>query len=350
MRLPVQPLAGVMALMAVCSCSTYREADMAAFLRNVPVVDEAASQKSLDAGGDAPDSPAAELAPMGALAVGGAMAPHAATIQKDCLLKIRVKEDPALNGSYPVNDIGAVQLGYVGPVILFNKTEAEAERKIQQILEGREFKNATVDVEIIRASYDRVQVVGHVVRPGVLQIGAGDGISLNDALLRAGGLKISPKDTRITIVREGMVSVVAPALGGETVKLLDGAGKPAVPDIVLRNNDIAYVYDSSGRGTGGQNRPVTKQVLVLGEVPKEGFYRFQGTDTCTLMHLIFKMGGLPRFANDKAIRIIRRNAYGAEEEFTVNARRILKDGNPDLDIPLEDGDRVIVPEKVISLF
>ena len=62
------------------------------------------------------------------------------------------------------------------------------------------------------------------------------------------------------------------------------------------------------------------------------------------------MGGLPPYANKKAVQIVRTDTEGHKKEFKVNVNKILDDGNPDKDVALESGDRVIVPARRISLF
>ncbi|MBN2302662.1 MAG: polysaccharide biosynthesis/export family protein, partial [Lentisphaerae bacterium] len=89
---------------------------------------------------DAPEKPISNLPLIsGEFSDEGRMAGGSAdlTIQPDCLIQITVKEDPSLDGSYPVNEIGAVELNYVGPVILYNKTERGAEAKIREVLTAR---------------------------------------------------------------------------------------------------------------------------------------------------------------------------------------------------------------------
>jgi len=268
------------------------------------------------------------------------------TIQPDCLVQVSIEEDASLDGSYPVNKLGAIELGYVGPVILYNKTEKQAAAKIRDVLKNRHFKNATVKVRIMRASYDKVKVDGAVNQPGLVPIGAGDSISLNDALLRAGGLRPSARGARVRIVRGGLLSALASTLEGEEFTLVTEDGQPSIPDVTLRNNDVAYVFSSEvAAGAGGE-----REVLVLGEVRKPGVYRFSANEPCTLMHLIFKMGDFPPYANTKAIRVVRRDRDGNETEMTIDARRILKDGDPAMDTTLENGDRVIVPARRLSIF
>ena len=252
-----------------------------------------------------------------------------------------------MDGSYHVNEIGAVELGYVGPVILFNKTERDAERKIRDVLKGRDFRNATVKVRILRASYDSVMVSGAVTRPGLIRIGAGDTISLNDALLRSGGLRPSATGSKVRIVRGGLLSAVASSLDGEEYSLVSEDGKPMVPELSLRNNDVIFVFSSNTR-VGVEVGE--KEILVLGEVGKPGVYRFSQSEPCTIMHLMFKMGGLPPYANKKAVKIVRRDEEGKEKEIKVNVQKILEEGDPEKDVTLENGDRIIVPARRLSLF
>lgn len=294
-----------------------------------------------------PDGPDEELTPPASTSEGPAQAlAQGLTIQPDCLVQIRIDEDPSLDGSYPVNDIGAVELGYIGPIILFNKTERESELKIGEVLRTRDFRKATVTVKIVRASYDKVQVAGAVNRAGLVRIGAGDTISLNDALLRAGGIKPSVRGAFVRIIRGGLTNAVSMALPGEEFSMVTPDDKPSVPDVALRNNDVAYVFSSSQREV-----PIEvseKEIFIFGEM--QGIQVFAGNEPCTIMHLMFKMGKLPPYANGKAIKIVRRQPDGSETEIEVNVEKLLKEGKPEDDVPLENRDRIIVPARRLQFF
>lgn len=266
-------------------------------------------------------------------------------IQPDCLLQISVAEDPSLNGSYPVNEIGAVDLGYIGPIILFNKTEKEAAQKITEVLLNRDFRAATTKVRIVRASYGQIKVTGAVRQPGLIKVGASDTISLNDALLRVGGLSPNAWGGRVTVYRGGMLSAAPDPKTADEFALAGADGQPSVPDISLGANDLAVIAPPSSRVEGQPVSVGEKQVLVLGEVTKPGFYRFEGADACTMMNLIFRLGDFPAFANTKAVKVVRRDEAGSESEFTVNAEKLMKEGRPEDDFVLENGDRIIVPAR-----
>jgi protein involved in polysaccharide export with SLBB domain len=299
---------------------------------------------------NAPDAPVSELPPPPVLDQQVAMAGEV-TIQPDSVLQVSVREDSGLDGSYHVNEISAIQLGYVGPVFVHNMTEEQAARKIKEVLENRFFNRATVTVRILRASYDKVAIQGQVSNSGIIKIGSGDRISLNDALLRAGNVTTAIKGARVRIVRGGLTRAVSASEDGEVYSLLDEDEQPKVPDVFLWNNDVAYIYTSSGKS----DEPAVveegdKEILVLGEVNRQGIYNFAGGSPCTMMHLIFKMNGFPTYADTKEIKIIRRRGDGDEEEMIIDASRILEDGNPDEDVNLENGDRIVVPARRMSLF
>jgi len=334
-----------LALLFLTACATSHDVDWNEFMRQMAVDNKA----DVDEDQPGPDKPASDLPP--APKDDPVVKAGEVTIQPDCVLQVSVREDSALDGSYSVNDIYAIQLGYVGPVFLNNMTEEQASEKIKNVLENRFFNRATVTVRILRNSYDKVAVYGQVVNGGVIKIGSGDKISLNDALLRVGNFTTSIKGARVRIVRGGLLSAVSSSIDGEVLDLLDENDEPKVPEVYLWNNDVAYVFTSSGTAEGSTVvEEGDKRILVLGEVNRQGIYTFSGSSPCTMMHLIFKMNGFPTYANTEEIKLIRPDGDGGEQEILVDASKILDEGDPEKDIRLENGDRVIVPERRMRLF
>ncbi len=337
----------LLSALLLTGCATSHRIDWDAFMKELSTERDVVTDAKEATG---PDAPVAELPPPPAadepLALAGEV-----TIQPDSVLQVSVREDSGLDGSYHVNEISAIQLGYVGPVFLHNMTEEQAAGKIKEVLENRFFNRATVNVRILRASYDKVAIQGQVDAPGIIKIGSGDRISLNDALLRAGNITTAIKGARVRIVRGGLMRAVSASEDGEIYSLLDDDEAPLVPDVFLWNNDVAYVYTSSGKSDEPEVvEKGDKEILVLGEVNRQGIYHFDGAAPCTLMHLIFKMNGFPTYADTKGIKIIRRRSDGREEEMLIDASRILEEGDPDEDVDLENGDRIIVPARKMSLF
>jgi protein involved in polysaccharide export with SLBB domain len=352
----------LLSAVAFVGCASERSSEFP----RVPLTVTNAQSSGLSAPGAAsvsPDSPDAPIAPppsssaLGESPSLGAPAAGEVTIQPECVIQIRVEEDPSLDGNYTVNQIGAIQFGYVGPVILFNRTESQAEQKIREVLSQRDFRKATVRVRIMRASYDQVQVGGEVNKPSIIQIGSGDSISLNDVLLRAGGIRTASKTAVAQVIRGAMLSPVPFALEKEEYPLMDDKGRPDIPHVLLRNNDMLFVAPNkaaaaAAAATATASTPGSGdiEIIVLGEVNRAGVYRFSAGEPSTMMHLMFKLGKLPAYANKKSVRLSRRDADGLEHELKVNVEKLMDDGNPEDDIQLQNGDRIKVPARRISLF
>ncbi len=266
--------------------------------------------------------------------------PREVTIQPESVAAIAVKEDASLDGQYRVNGFGAIQFGYMGIVFLDNMTAKAAQARIVQLLEKRGFKKATVTVKIVQQSYDTVIIDGAVGKPGAIRIAPGSGILLTKALLRVGSLNIQAKRSGVKIVRGGMLNPAWQEEKGEVYWFVDDDGKVRIPKVLLRNNDIANVFADVKQAA---QSPGLKVITVVGEVGRPGEYRFNATEPCTMLRLLFKLAPLPKWAG-KAI-IIRTDKEGDEKKVTVDAKKLLKTGDPKLDVPLENGDRVMIKEK-----
>ncbi|MEI6787009.1 MAG: polysaccharide biosynthesis/export family protein [bacterium] len=308
----------------------------------VPVAAPVAVSPVVPAGGTIPKQPAPQ--------------PAIPTIQPDSVLWISVSEDPSLNGKYMVNDASAIDFGYVGLVFLPDMSIEQAEAEVKRVLEGRYLKNATVSVKLAKASYDRVGVQGSVEMPGDIKIGPGATISLSDALRRAGGIRGNRENCRVKIVRGGLKTPFGPAAEGEVSSLVTEDGQLKVPDVFLRNDDLIYLFTPASDtaqgvpGNAGSAGAGGKRVVLLGEVPRRGVIEFAENEPCTLMYLLFKIGGLPRFAKADQITVVRRNKDGTEKSFLVDGDKLMNNGKPEDDIVLETGDRIVVPARKISFF
>ena len=269
------------------------------------------------------------------------------TVQPDSVLQITVEEDPSLTGRYAVNDFSAIDFGYVGLVTLHDMTVEQVAAKIRSVLESRYLRKATVKVGMAKASYDKIEISGEVMRPGTMKIGPGSSITLREALLRAGGLRPQATSARVKIVREGMLSPFKISDKGETMALVDDRGRPNIPQVFLQNNDLIHVFSYEGKAIGPMGE---KYILLLGEVKSPGVIRFSSEEPCTLMYLLFKIGGLPAFAKGDAIRIVRRDKNGVETEILGNADVLMKEGRTEDDVALENGDKIIVPARHLSIF
>lgn len=294
----------------------------------------------------APESPAGTKPP-----------PSVPTIQPDSVLWVSVSEDPSLNGRYMVTDASAIDFGYAGLVFLPDMTVEQAEAELKRILEGRYLKAATVSVKLAKASYDRIGVQGSVEMPGDIKIGPGSTITLSEALRRSGGLRGNRQNSQVKIVRGGLKTPFGSAAEGDVFSLVTQDGQLKVPEVFLRNDDLVYVFTPATDaaqgvtpGSGVSTGSGGKRVVLLGEVPRRGVVEFAENEPCTLMYLLFKIGGLPRFAKADKITVVRRNKDGSEKKFLINGEKLMDTGKPEDDLVLETGDRIVVPARKISFF
>ena len=90
---------------------------------------------------------------------------------------------------------------------------------------------------------------------------------------------------------------------------------------------------------------VRAQVYLLGEVNKPGAVALTAGPGATVARLILDQGGVTQFANLGKVQIQRTAPDGSKKTMLVDVGRILKEGTFEEDVPLQDGDVVIVPEK-----
>ena len=349
-RSHIRAAGGVFALLTVtgllCGCATRDEQKLAQLIARQ--MKELESPAPVLNGYDIPESPSPGLHATRSgrqVTIQPALrSPHTrgkVTVQPESILGISVEEDPTLTGSYEVNQSSSIQFKYIGLVFLPNMTAEEASAVIENTLRDRGFRSATVTVKITKASYDTVRVSGAVMEPSNLKIGPGSSVQLGEALRRAGGIRTQAKGARIKIVREGLLSPIGLANEGEEYVLLNGNGKPEVPDVAVANNDWIHVFGGSEEGAGAGE----KHIYVLGEVGKPGVVTFSGNESCTMLHLMFKLGGLPKWADARHVELVRRDEKGEETTSEIDVKKLLKSGNPEDDVELENGDRIIVRER-----
>ena len=89
-------------------------------------------------------------------------------------------------------------------------------------------------------------------------------------------------------------------------------------------------------------------IYVLGAVNRPGPLALPPNEVFTLAKTIISAGGFSAFGNGAKVRLIRYNETGHKYETYVNVTRILKNGEFEKDIPVQNGDWVIVSEKIIS--
>jgi polysaccharide export outer membrane protein len=148
--------------------------------------------------------------------------------EPDLSLKVRVSAQGTIN--YPL--LGSVQLGAL--------TVTEAENLLKQRL-GRDYLvNPQVFVQVDRANSRRVFLLGQVRAPGAIDFPPDEGLTILQAIARAGGFTPIAAPNRVSIIRSEngaekkiTVNITAIINSGDRSK-----------DIDLRPDDVVSVPES----------------------------------------------------------------------------------------------------------
>ena len=158
------------------------------------------------------------------------------------------------------------------------------------------------------------------------------------AVTRAGGISREGILTAARVLRQdpdtGQYSAIPVDLS-----LLFGAADMSM-NIPVRAGDILFV-PSARQATRGT-------IYLLGEVASQGAVSLPMNQEATLAKTILGSGGFARFANESRVRILRTGPDGNKQTLHVDVGRILKTGAFEDDVPLLDGDVVIVPERILT--
>jgi len=112
-------------------------------------------------------------------------------------------------------------------------------------------------------------------------------------------------------------------------------------NLAVYPGDIIYL-PSAAQTSGGK-------VYFLGEIESPGMYPLPVNKLdATLARSILQRGGLSKFSNGSSVRIQRKAPDGSLQTLEVNVDRILKTGNFDKDVPLQDEDVIIIPERMFG--
>lgn len=177
-------------------------------------------------------------------------------------------------------------------------------------------------------------VLGEVVHPGFYPWRAG--MDVIKAVTQFGGMGEYADWSAGRILRKrpgGDYSVIPVDLG----RLFSSADMSL--NLKIQAGDILFVPSTRNQ--------VRQQVYLLGEVPHPGAVPITAGPDASVARLILARGGATEFAYPKSVQLHRTAPDGSRKMLEVNVQDILERGDFDSDIPLQDGDVIIVPEKTL---
>lgn len=125
---------------------------------------------------------------------------------------------------------------------------------------------------------------------------------------------------------------------GKTCKELAGQLKTELEKKYYYQATVVIAVNSMPRSRG--------KIYLVGAIRVPGPQEISSDETLTVSRAILRAGGFTEFANDTKVKVTRGSA--AEKKFfTIDVSRILEKGETDEDLPLQPGDMIYIPERVI---
>ena len=175
--------------------------------------------------------------------------------------------------------------------------------------------------------------------------------ALNDKYRLAVGDRISfrieedeedPKS--LTVTDSGDLEV--PYIGrypaaGKTCKELAQALKVELEKEYYHRATVIIAVDAMTKSRG--------KVYLVGAVRAPGPQEIPSDEVFTLSKAVLRAGGFTDFADKRNVKVTRQGSYAGMEEqtFVVNVADILEKGKIDSDPPLQPGDLIYIPERLV---
>lgn len=89
------------------------------------------------------------------------------------------------------------------------------------------------------------------------------------------------------------------------------------------------------------------KVYVTGQVRNKGGFDIPAGDNLTVGKAILYAGGFSDFSNKRKVKLIRKTAAGTKT-FEVNVEEIWEKGKLEKDLPVQPGDLIVVPDRLVN--
>lgn len=168
-----------------------------------------------------------------------------------------------------------------------------------------------------------VSIDGNIKMPGQYDVDTGDGVP--ELIARAGGATDEAALSRVSITRRGATQPVF-------ISYVDAIKKGGVkPNFQLQNGDVVVVPRNESRAT------------VLAAVNRPGNYALPEDRPTTIGDLLSLAGGTNFQAKTREVALLRKTPTGVQQ-FIYPMDRAGKDGTLAVNVPIQNGDVLFVPQ------
>lgn len=248
------------------------------------------------------------------------------------VIQVQVWGASNLGGRFTVDPGGRIIVPHLGEVMVDGLTPAGVGDRLKEqysIL----FPSVTEVLVSVEGYFSRrFTVLGEVRTPG--QYTFMDIPSVWELLARAGGPTPAADLRRVEVARKTPASDEPARI---TVNLSPGAEQtPADSLPALRPGDTVFFHPRDEAARAEEN------VQLMGAVQTPGFYSVQAAER--LSSALGAAGGPLQSADLRHVRVLRRSGDGTLT-FDIDIETWLRQGRPDVDMPLKAGDIVSVPHQ-----
>ena len=229
-----------------------------------------------------------------------------------------------LSDNYRIDGLGRVSLPLIGNVELSGYTLTEAEDVLETRYGEEYLRDPQINVSVMEFRSQQFTAVGAISQPKVYNTQRK--VTLIEALAMAGGL--GENAGPYVYLTDRVRNPDTGELGTRSLAL-------SVEDLTQGQSEVNVVLGESAL----INVPPAGSVFVEGAVESPGVYRQRGGTT--VLKAIAMAGGLTFEAKRNTISVLRRDPESGEWQ----QQRVAMDdirASPNADIPLSDGDIVVV--------
>ncbi|MDA7597911.1 SLBB domain-containing protein [bacterium] len=247
------------------------------------------------------------------------------TLQPGDEVVITVFGEDKLSTEARIGESGSVELPLIGSVILGGKSVKDATAEITQKLAGGFVVDPKVTLVVTGASMAETMVLGHVRKPGAVELPGDRPINLLTAIAIAGGFDEN--------ANKGSVSVRRSVDGKDKVFRLDArklAADESADPFLIQANDIISVPEL-----------MMDSITVMGQVKNPGIVEVPVGDSLDVLTVLATAGGLTEQADSFHI-FVRRHENGHTNVHKIDADHLINNAKAKT-FRVKAGDVVTIP-------
>ncbi len=272
---------------------------------------------------------------------------------------------------------GSISLPFVGRVPVAGKTVQEVEYIVTDLYK-RYFKRPYVTIVLAKPRQLTLAVSGEVVKPGTYPFTGTDQIPTVSQLLKLSGGVTPSADLRNVQVRRSRFGQtgVYENISVNLMKLIQQGD--ISQDIRMRDGDIIFVpvaekpsladFAAATDSSFAASNTEPLNIAIIGEVFRPGPYTVQASNSVigaagsqgvqtgangknlpTVSQAVQLAGGIKPEADVRKVQVRRVTRSGNEQLLSVDLWKLLVEGDIRQDIPLQQGDTVIISKSTVPL-